>query len=66
MSTNSYQAPLSLVLAQLGRLLAPEPGAPLPGEPKFLSDDVPELMPDQILEMRYGLGRADRPGRSVR
>jgi hypothetical protein len=50
---------LSLALAHLGRLLKAEPGAPLPGDPRFLPDDVPELMPDQILEMRYGRGRAD-------
>ena len=58
MSTLSHRAPLSLVLAQLGRLLSPEPGAPPPGDPKFLPADVAELMPDQILEMRYGRGRA--------
>jgi hypothetical protein len=58
-SNLSHQAPLSLVLAQLGRLFSPEPGAPPPGDPKFLPDDVPELMPDQLLEVRYGRGRAD-------
>src|SRR5580692_9152381 len=59
------QAPFRLVLAQLGRLISPEPGAPPPGDPKFLPADVPELMPDQILEMRYGRGRAE-PRWSVR
>ena len=59
MSNLSHRVSLSLALAQLGRLLKAEPGAPLPGDPRFLPDDVPELMPDQILEMRYGRGRAD-------
>jgi hypothetical protein len=63
--TVSCQVPLRLVLAQLGRLISPEPGAPPPGDPKFLPADVPELMPDQILEMRYGRGRAE-PRWSVR
>ena len=59
MSNSSHRASFSLALAHLGRLLKAEPGAPLPGDPRFLPDDVPELMPDQILEMRYGRGRAD-------
>jgi hypothetical protein len=50
---------LSLALARLGRLLKAEPGGPSPGDPRFLPDDVPELTPDQLLEMRYGRGRAD-------
>ena len=65
MITVLRQAPFRLVLAQLGRLISPEPGAPPPGDPKFLPADVPELMPDQILEMRYGRGRAE-PRWSVR
>ena len=64
-SNLSHRASLSLALAHLGRLLKAEPGAPSPGDPKFLPDDVPELTPDQLLEMRYGRGRAD-PRRSVR
>ena len=40
--TVSCQAPLRLVLAQLGRLISPEPGAPPPGDPKFLPADVRE------------------------
>ena len=59
MSNLSHRAALSLALAHLGRLLKAEPGVPSPGDPKFLPDDVPELTPDQILEMRYGRGRAD-------
>ena len=58
-SNLSHRASLSLVLAQLGRLLTAEPGAPSPGDPRFLPDDVPELTPDQVQEMRYGRGRAD-------
>ena len=64
-SNLSHRASLSLALAHLGRLLKAEPGAPSPDDPKFLPDDVPELTPDQLLEMRYGRGRAD-PRRSVR
>ena len=60
MSNLSHRASLSLALAQLGRLLRkPNPAPHLPGDPRFLPDDVPELMPDQMLEMRYGRGRAD-------
>ncbi len=58
-SNLSHRASLSLALAHLGRLLKAEAGAPSPDDPRFLPDDVPELTPDQLMEMRYGRGRAD-------
>lgn len=61
MSTSLPRTPNSL-LVQLGRLFNPEPDAPSPDDPKFLPADVPEMTPDQLLEVRYGRGRA-RPER---
>ena len=58
------QAPLSLILARLGRLFVPAadsgPGAPPLDDPMFLPDFA-TLTPDQAQELRLGLGR-HRPG----
>ena len=55
-----YRAPLSLVLARLGRAftLPPENVAP-PHDPVFLPDSF-GLTPDQMQEMHYGQGREGR------
>ena len=59
MTTLLHRPSFSVVLAQLGRLLKPEPGDRPSSDPKFLQDGFSVATPDQILEMRYGRGRAD-------
>lgn len=60
MTALPYRAPLSLVLARLGRAftLPPENVAP-PHDPVFLADSF-GLTPDQAQEMHYGQGRDGR------
>jgi hypothetical protein len=64
--THPPQAPLGLVLAQLGRVLAaaslsnvPRYAASSPDDPVFLPDFA-ALTPDQAQELRYGKRRRDR------
>lgn len=55
--TLTHRAPLSSVLAQLGRALAAESSdRPIDHDPVFLPD-FPMLTPDLALEMGYGKGR---------
>ncbi len=64
MITQPRQAPFSLVLAQLGRMIAAAYGiqarphcSPPLHDPVFLRDFA-TLTPDQAQELRYGKGRA--------
>ena len=54
-----HQAPFSLVLAQLGRVLvaAFPPDRAQPGHDPIFLPDFATLTPDQAQEMRYGKGR---------
>ena len=60
MITQPSRAPLGSVLAQLGRVLAAasaaSPSAIPSYDPVFLPDCV-SLAPDQVQELRYGIGR---------
>ena len=62
MNTLHPRAPYSL-LVQLGRLFNPEPDPPSPHDPRFLPADIPEMTPDQLMEVRYGRGRTGRSER---
>jgi hypothetical protein len=54
--TSTHRAPLSSVLAQLGRALPAASGdRPIDHDPIFLPD-FPVLTPDLVFEMDYGKG----------
>jgi hypothetical protein len=56
-TTATYRAPVSSVLAQLGRILTSDSSdRPIDYDPVFLPD-FPMLTPDLALEMGYGKGR---------